>query len=81
MVITGLTRNQLGRKVSWVRIPPAPPDKKRTHKPLTKLMGALFLCPEYGVIFIPFFSVFIFYFITFNSMIGIDTVRRYYYEY
>ena len=27
MVITGLTRNQVDRKVSWVRIPPPPPDK------------------------------------------------------
>ena len=27
MVITGLTRNQLNRKVPWVRIPPAPPSK------------------------------------------------------
>lgn len=26
MVITGLTRNQLNRKVPWVRIPPAPPS-------------------------------------------------------
>ena len=26
MVITGLTRNQLNRKVPWVRIPPAPPE-------------------------------------------------------
>ncbi len=25
MVITGLTRNQVDRKVSWVRIPPPPP--------------------------------------------------------
>lgn len=30
VVITGLTRNQLGRKVSWVRIPPAPPHKKES---------------------------------------------------
>ena len=28
MVITGLTRNQLYLTVPWVRIPPAPPDKK-----------------------------------------------------
>ena len=28
MVITGLTRNQVGRKVSWVRIPPSPPREK-----------------------------------------------------
>ena len=26
VVITGLTRNQLNRKVPWVRIPPAPPE-------------------------------------------------------
>ena len=26
MVITGLTRNQLNRKVPWVRIPPSPPE-------------------------------------------------------
>ncbi len=28
MVITGLTRNQVDRKVSWVRIPPPPPEKQ-----------------------------------------------------
>ena len=27
MVITGLTRNQVARKCSWVRIPPLPPEK------------------------------------------------------
>ena len=27
MVITALTRNQVARKGSWVRIPPAPPKK------------------------------------------------------
>ncbi len=27
VVITGLTRNQLGRKPTWVRIPPSPPKK------------------------------------------------------
>ena len=28
MVITGLTRNQVARKGSWVRIPPPPPNRK-----------------------------------------------------
>ena len=27
VVITGLTRNQVARKGSWVRIPPLPPDE------------------------------------------------------
>ena len=27
MVITALTRNQVARKGSWVRIPPLPPNK------------------------------------------------------
>ena len=31
MVITGLTRNQLNRKVPWVRIPPAPPEGSETN--------------------------------------------------
>ena len=37
------TRNQLGRKVSWVRIPPAPPNQKRTDKPFMELISAFFL--------------------------------------
>lgn len=44
MVITGLTRNQLGRKVSWVRIPPAPPDMNRTVKLLLRLGSAVLFC-------------------------------------
>jgi hypothetical protein len=31
VVITGLTRNQVDRKVSWVRIPPLPPQKSSNH--------------------------------------------------
>ena len=29
MVITALTRNQVGGNASWVRIPPPPPNKHR----------------------------------------------------
>ena len=38
VVITGLTRNQVARKGSWVRIPPAPP-----RAPAFELAG-VFLC-------------------------------------
>ena len=31
VVITGLTRNQLGRKPTWVRIPPSPPPRDSTN--------------------------------------------------
>ena len=30
VVITGLTRNQFGRKPTWVRIPPSPPNRAGT---------------------------------------------------
>ena len=36
MVITALTRNQVGGNASWVRIPPPPPRKTAPH-------GAVFL--------------------------------------
>ena len=38
MVITGLTRNQVDRKVSWVRIPPPPPTKN----PVTMRVSGFF---------------------------------------
>lgn len=45
VVITGLTRNQLGRKVSWVRIPPAPPsDKGCCMSFFTIMQQSFFLC-------------------------------------
>lgn len=59
MVITGLTRNQLGRKVSWVRIPPAPPDKNRAVKPSVRLGSAVLFCIV--VIDIRFFYICIFF--------------------
>ena len=31
MVITSLTRNQVARKGSWVRIPPPPPNALKAH--------------------------------------------------
>ena len=37
VVITGLTRNQFDGNVTWVRIPPAPPYKKRMVKPYINL--------------------------------------------
>ena len=42
MVITALTRNQVARKGSWVRIPPPPPIKKDSF-------GCLFLLVELSV--------------------------------
>ena len=36
VVITALTRNQVYRKVSWVRIPPLPPSKKPLLPTTTK---------------------------------------------
>ena len=32
VVITGLTRNQLGSNPTWVRIPPSPPEKQNTDR-------------------------------------------------
>ena len=46
MVITGLTRNQLYRKVPWVRIPPLPPLVNNTN-PDDKLEFVLFFSNEY----------------------------------
>ena len=34
VVVTSLTRNQVVRKGTWVRIPPAPPKQEETHSRL-----------------------------------------------
>lgn len=46
MVITALTRNQVVRKGSWVRIPPSPPLGNNTN-PDDKLEFVLFFSNEY----------------------------------
>ena len=43
MVITGLTRNQLNRKVPWVRIPPTPPIKA-IYSTLNRLYLLVIIC-------------------------------------
>ena len=47
VVITGLTRNQVVRKGSWVRIPPLPPKKHRNLDTMGIKVAVLFL-PEYA---------------------------------
>ena len=45
VVITGLTRNQVARKGSWVRIPPLPPKKHRKFDAMRIGLAVLFDFP------------------------------------
>ena len=46
VVITGLTRNQVVRKGSWVRIPPLPPKKHRNFDTMGIKVAVLSFCPK-----------------------------------